>query len=434
QVALLFGAIIATTDLIGVIALFKSLGGPKRLALVADGESLLSDATGVIIFKLVSTFVIANEVFNSDKLFASVGDFLYVFLGSLVVGTILGYGTAKIVFDKFRNDKLLLTTITIAFAFLVFNAVEHYLHLSGVVTLVIAAIVVGNFGKQKTSIETTHFISEFWEHLGFFCVSLVFFFATFNLDISIFNTAPVWHIAAAIGAALLGRAVSIYVSCWITNTVPFFKNEPNIPLSWQHILNWGGLRGVLPLIFVYSIPQEYEYYPEILVFTFSSILFTLVINGFTVKYLLLWLKLHLPAEEENIIQKEIDIFSLEEARNKLKRLPKNDFTEDVIKEVEQEIYHEEKKQRQVFESLTQQKSELVLKSIKIQVLEIERKIAEELFEKGYINEDAYIHFESELDLQLDAVEYPDVFSPGDIDGKGRIKSRMSFRKVLQNIN
>lgn len=433
QVALLFGAIISATDPIAVIALFKNLGGPKRLGLLADGESMFNDATGVIAFKLVSTFVIANEVFNTDKLFSSLGDFSYVFIGSMILGAVVGYIIAILFFKKFRNDRLLLTMITIAFSLLVFNAAEYFFHLSGVITVVAAAIVLGNFGKPRVTGETIHFMAEFWENIGFFCISLVFFFATFNLDVEIFYEVPLWHIFAAIGAVLLGRAASIYIGCLITNHSPGFKDEPNVPMSWQHILNWGGLRGVIPLVLVYSIPTDYAYYTEILAFTFGSLLFTLIVNGLTIKYLLLWLKLHLSKAEENIISQETKIFNLEESRKALKHIPTNDFMNEALDEVEKELGDEERASRKNFKEFAGD-NKLLMQSFRIQALQIERDVATELHEQGYINEDAYMDFESELDLQLDALEYPDIFVTRGVSKDGHVKSRTSFRKVIQRLN
>lgn len=431
-VALLFGAIISSTDPIAVIALFKNLGGPKRLGLVADGESMFNDATGVIAFKLVSTFVIVNQVFNSDKLFASLGDFLYVFVGSMLVGAIVGYAVAVSIFKKLRVDKLLLTMLTVAFTLIVFNASELFFHLSGVITIVVAAIVLGNFGKPRISAHTTHFMAEFWENIGFFCISLVFFFATFNLDIQIFEAVPFWHILVAIGSVLAGRAVSVYLGCLITNNIHPFKDEPNIPLSWQHILNWGGLRGVIPLVLVYSVPTEFPYYPQILAFTFGALLFTLIVNGLTIKYLLLWLKLHLPKKEEEVINNETEIFNLEEQRKQLKHLPDNDFMEEAIDEVSTELLETEKKYRDNFKNF-ENDPDLLLRSFRLQAMAIQRSVAMELHEMGYLNENAIMDFETELDLQEDALEYPDIFSRG-MDKKGRIKSRVAFRSYLKKFN
>jgi len=94
-----------------------------------------------------------------------------------------------------------------------------------------------NLGRTKLQRATTIFIEEFWGYLAFLAVSLVFFFATYELDIISLLSSPL-EIATVIVIVLLARAISVYVSAYITNNFPFFKDEPDVRLSWQHILNW----------------------------------------------------------------------------------------------------------------------------------------------------------------------------------------------------
>lgn len=432
EIALLFGAIISATDPIAVIALFKNLGGPKRLGLVADGESMFNDATGVIVFKIVSTFVLANQAFSTGAIVPSVGNFLYVFIGSMVFGALVGAFFTNI-FAQFKHDRVGLTTISIAVAILVFGGSEHFFGLSGVITTVVTALILGNFAKPKITSHTLHFMEEFWENLGVYCIGLVFFFSTFNLDISIFSDVSAFSIGMAVLSVLIARAVSIYFSCWITNNTPFFHDEPNVPLRWQHILNWGGLRGVIPLVLVYSLPEDFAYYNEMLAFTLGSFLFTLLINGFTIKFLLTGLGLHLPEKEEEIIKEETDIFTLEELKNLLKKLPQDEFQESVIEKVETELTNEQKEHRKRLKDLTVD-DDLLLRSFTLQSLQIERTTAHELHEQGYVNERVYMEFETELDLQLDALEYPEVFAKTKTEKTGLIKSRVSFRRSLTRLN
>jgi CPA1 family monovalent cation:H+ antiporter len=429
--ALLFGALISATDPIAVIALFKNLGGPKRLALVADGESMFNDATGVIAFKLVSTFVVANEAFSSDKVAASLGDFAYVFIGSMLVGALIGYITS-LVFHKLRGDRIVVTMVTVAYSLLVFSGSEHFLGLSGVITVVVAAIVLGNFGKPKLKGDTIHFLAEFWENLGFFALSLVFFFATYQLDIDIFSRVTASHVAVAILAVLIARAASVYIGFLITNTTPPFKDEPNVPLSWQHILNWGGLRGVIPLVLVYTLPPEYEYYNEMVAFTFGTLLFTLLVNGLTIKYLLLALKLHLPAKEQDFIDANSRIFHIQELEDTLQTLPDGEFPKEVLSDVRKELEHEKKHLRAGI-AKTEDPDETLVKGVRLQALHIEREVAHTMHEQGYINESVLMDFETELDLQQDALEYPDVFPFRGQTRGGQIDSGRSFRSVVADL-
>ena len=427
--ALLFGAIISSTDPIAVISMFKTLGAPKRLALVADGESMLNDATGVISFKVVSTFVIASTAFQSQALLTSAWNFTYVFVGSLVFGAIVGYLFSKII-ERIQNDRVIETTMTVAAALGSFAAAEHFFHFSGVIACVIAGIVVGNLGKTKFSPGVREFVEEFWSYFAFLSVSLVFFFATYSLDFTIFLTNP-WPIIAAIIAVLIGRAVSVYGSAFLTNTLPFFKNEPNLPMSWQHILNWGGLRGVIPLVLVYSLPADFAYRDDMLRFTMGSLLFTLLINGLTIRTLLLKLGVHLPKKEEEVLQEELSIMELEEAKESINSLKDKEFDPDILLDMKKELDAVEKKHKEhLNEILSAENFEL---SLRLQALHIERHALQDLFHKGYVSENIFFDFDAELDLQQDALEYPEVYQGRGINPGGTIDAEKSFRKQLSKM-
>lgn len=432
NMAILFGAIISATDPIAVISLFKSLGAPKRLALVADGESMLNDATGVIAFKVVSSFVLASSQFGSEALFTSVGNFAYVFIGSMVFGAIVGYVFSRII-EVVENDQVIETTVTVAAALGSFVAAEFFFHFSGVISSVITGIVVGNLGKTKFSPGVRKFVEEFWSYLAFVSVSLVFFFATFNLDFSIFIHKP-GLMLIAIFAVLIGRAVSVYVTCWLTNTLSFFKDEPNIPMSWQHILNWGGLRGVIPLVLVYSLPEDFAYRDDMLSFTMGAFLFTLLVNGLTIRSLLMKLGVHLPKKEESILKHELSIIEIEEAKESLVMLKDKEFDPVILRELRKELTHEEEKHKKKLKNILT--PEYFERSLKLQALDVERKSLEDLYKHEYVSENVYFDFESELDLQQDALEYPEVFSgravaPGGlVSGESALRRRLRFLRNL----
>lgn len=429
KVALLFGAIISATDPIAVLALFKTLGAPRRLSLLADGESMFNDATGVIAFRLIAGFVVVGNDFETEAIIHGAGDFLYIFLGSMLFGILFGYLSSKLI-ELVKKDRLIVTVFTAAAALGSFVAAEHFFHFSGVISTVMAGITIGNLGKTKISYRVNHFVEEFWESLGFVALSLVFFFASFNLDLGIFAREPL-NLIYAIIAVLIARLVSVYVSVFFTNRLGFFKDEPNMPLSWQHILNWGGLRGVIPLVLAYSLPDTFIYKEQLLAFTFATLLFTLIINGLTIKTLLIKLKLHVAKKEEQIIHDEERIFALEEARNKLESLPDGEFQSEAIVDIAKQVKAKELGIRDHLLKITS--SEELSASLKLQSLSIERETVEKLYHSGHINESVYYEFDTELDLQQDALEYPEVFSTRVVSGEGKIESHGSYRHRLQRL-
>lgn len=426
EIALLFATIISATDPIAVLALFKTLGAPKRLALIAEGESMFNDATAVIAFRLVSGFVLADTAFGSKTLFQSTGNFLYVFFGSIIFGVILGY-LFSLIIQWIKADRIITTTIITALALGSFSIAEHFLHLSGVMTTVFAGLIFGMFAQGKIKNQIVLFIQEYFRYLGFLALSLVFFFASFTLDVGLF-TKELPIIFIVIFVVLLARAISVYLTAFISNHTRFFKNEPNIPMSWQHILNWGGLRGVIPLVLVYSLPDTFIYKEMMLRFALATLVFTLFVNGLTIKKLLTILHLHLQKKEEKIIQDELRLFSLAETRKKLKELPEREFTQSVIDEIDKDLQKKETFYKRDLIEISDPQS--FLRSLKLQSIAIERETLYKLFEKGRFSEGVLYEFESELDLQQDGISYPALYQQGPVGKEGIKNTHKSFRKRL----
>ena len=426
EVALLFGAIISATDPIAVLSLFKTLGAPKRLALLADGESMFNDATAVIAFRIISGFVVAEEAFQSQTLINSVESFLYVFIGSLVLGTILGYITT-IITRRIQRERIINIAIVTSLAIGSFSIAEHVFEVSGVITTVIAGIAFGNLARGRMKQRITVFIEEYLGYLGFLALSIVFYFASFNLDLGLF-TSELPTLLLVIAVVLVARAISVYGTLFISNRIKLFKDEPNVPMSWQHVLNWGGLRGVIPLVLVYSLPDTFIYKQMMLQFTFAALLFTLFINGLTIKTLLVKLKLHLPGNEETIIDKELKLFDVDHVRKRLKDLPVREFDASIIKSMDANLAKLEKQYKT--DIIKMADTEAFIKSLKLEAIAIERETVRKLFEQGRFTEQVLYEFESELDLQQDALEFPNLYKVPSINGKGEINARKAFRKRL----
>lgn len=428
-IAFLFGALISATDPIAVLSLFKELGAPKRLALVAEGESMFNDATGVIAFRFVSSFAVAGLQLTSSSILESVGEFVYIFIGSLLFGAVLGYLTSLFI-SRIKNDRVVETTFTIALALLSFVVAEHFFHISGVISTVAAGIMLGNAGRTKISGSVIHFMEELWEYIGFISVSLVFFFAAFNLNIAVFFQDPK-ALAFSVLATLIGRSVSVYVSFFLTNHLPGFRNEPNVPLSWQHILNWGGLRGVIPLVLVFTLPEDFAYRDLLISFTFVNFVFSLLVNGLTIEKLLRFLKLHIPQKEEAIAAAEESLFALESVKDRLEKLDVQAFDRSVISEVRHDILRQEEEFRKQFLDIATSR-ELEI-SLQLQGLTTEREAAKELFFHGHISESVYATFQSEIDMQQDALEYPGLQSGKTVRADGKIDSQTAFQQKVRSL-
>ena len=152
---------------------------------------------------------------------------------------------------------------------MLYLAAEH-LHFSGVLAVVAAGLVTGSLGPQGMSPTTRIVLFNFWEYVAFLANSLVFLLI--GLEVNIPALTERWQaILWAILAVLVARVIVVYGLGWAANRLA----EP-VPLRWQHVLGWGGLRGAISLALVLSLPTTFGSDRELLqVMAFGVVLFTL---------------------------------------------------------------------------------------------------------------------------------------------------------------
>jgi CPA1 family monovalent cation:H+ antiporter len=273
-VAMVFGALISATDPVAVVALFRALGAPKRLALLVEGESLFNDGTAIVVFNLVLVTALTGA-FHPVQ---GAVDFLRVAAGGLAVGLVFGWLVAQLIARI--DDYLIETTLTTVLAFGSYLIAER-LHVSGVLAVVAAGLINGNMGPQGMSPTTRIVLFNFWEYVAFLANSFVFLLI--GLQVSIPTLVANWQaVLWAIAAVLVARVVVAYGLGWIHNRV----TEP-IPWRWLHVLNWTGLRGAIALALALSLPAALGPQRDLVrVMTFGVVLFTLLVQSTTMKPLL----------------------------------------------------------------------------------------------------------------------------------------------------
>lgn len=286
MIALLFGSIISATDPVSVLSVFEEMGVGKRFSTIVEGESLFNDGTAVVLFGILLTGITTGRL----NVATGVEEFVMVVLGAAALGSFLGYIVSQVTqrIDEPRIE-ITLTTILAYSSYLLAQS----LHLSGVIATVAAGIVLGNFGTRfDMSPRTQVSLRSFWEYLAFVINSLLFLLI--GMEVRIGDLLGGWRAALlAIGAVLLGRTFSVYVLTPVSNLF-----SERIPLRWQHVLVWGGLRGALGLALVLSLDPAFPYRADLLAWTFGVVAFSLIVQGLTIKPLLRILGMAATAESE----------------------------------------------------------------------------------------------------------------------------------------
>jgi len=286
--AFLFGSVIAATDPISVLALFRELGVGRRLYMLVEGESLLNDGVAVVLFLIVAA-VLGIEIghgghgphleHTTDVVVYALRTFGWMAGGGVLLGTVVGGLAAT--FMRAIDDHLVEITVTTVVAYGSFLMAEE-LHCSGVLSTVVAGVVMGSFGTRfGMSTRTRLAVEDFWTYAAFVANTLVFLLLGVELEIEAF-VADGLPILIAFAATLIGRAIVIYPVVGISGII---SSHP-IPSGWGHVLWWGGLRGSLSMVLVLGLPYDFPARELLVHLVFGVVSASLFLQGLTVGPLL----------------------------------------------------------------------------------------------------------------------------------------------------
>ncbi|MGE3650667.1 MAG: cation:proton antiporter, partial [Reyranellaceae bacterium] len=170
---LLLGAVVSTTDPAAVIGVLRDLGAPRRLSILAEGESLFNDAAAITVFGILVAVMVYGEL--PDTVSSALG-----FLREFVGGIALGYALARLailLLLRLGHSSLGVASITVGLAYLAYVLGDRYIHVSGVVAVVAAALTVAALGPMRLQPRTWEALRETWHQLEFWANSLIFLLA-----------------------------------------------------------------------------------------------------------------------------------------------------------------------------------------------------------------------------------------------------------------
>jgi CPA1 family monovalent cation:H+ antiporter len=273
--ALVFGALISPTDPVAVLGLFKTVKVPESLEAKMAGESLLNDGVGVVVFTIVVAIAVGGDAHDGSIGVLSVLElFAYEAVGGAVLGLVAGYACYRAM--RQINEHNLEVLITLAMVMVTY-AVATRLHLSGPISMVVAGLLIGNQGMTyAVSDNTRDYVEKFWSLLDEVLNSVLFLLI--GLEVLVI-AQRVDHV----GAALLAIPVTL-AARWISVSVPilFLARWRSFTKGAIPILTWGGLRGGIAVALALSLPVN-EYKPTILTITYAVVLFSIIVQGLTIK-------------------------------------------------------------------------------------------------------------------------------------------------------
>lgn len=288
------GAIVSPPDAVSARAVLQRVKLPRRLQILLEGESLLNDASGLVLFR----FAIAAGVTGMFNAADAAGTFLVLSLGGAIVGVVVGMAWVKLV--RRLGDEYLTIATTALISWTSYLLAES-LHVSGVIATVTAGIIASWHQYTVLSAATRVRGGSFWTVLVFLMEAAVFILIGLSLRGVVERAGGFGVVAETMGGPILAILLTLIVArfAWVFGSdvvlsllkaMGVRKREPLGPGA-ATVLSWAGVRGVVTLALALSVPENFPGRDFILVCSFVVIVGTVLVQGTTLGSVIKWAKL-----------------------------------------------------------------------------------------------------------------------------------------------
>jgi CPA1 family monovalent cation:H+ antiporter len=409
---LLLGTIVAATDPVAVLAIFREVGAPRRLATIVTGESLFNDGTALVLYGTVLTIALGQAVSPAITL----EQFMLNVAGGLALGITVGVVGSTLL--SRIDDALLETTITLIMAYGGFLLAEQ-LGVSGPLETVAAGIFLGVSGRRVMSPTTRLQGGATWEFIDFLANSLLFLLVGLELrpvaqvTFRELGAGVIVPLVVLLVAVILARGIVVAAVARILTWPSIVRRTrrtliARLPASWQLVLVWAGLRGAVSLAAALSLPTVLPARNLLITLTFGVVLFTLVAQGFTTRQLLSRLGLANEQDGEADVQRSLGrLQALDAGIHEVGTLQRAGALADPVAETLRQRYANRREQIHAeLEALYREKPEIAdahTREALRQVLHTEREAVRDLAAKGQISADTLDDLIKEIDDELEGL-------------------------------
>jgi CPA1 family monovalent cation:H+ antiporter len=395
--AFALGGIVAPPDAVAATAIFQRLGVPRRIVAILEGESLVNDATALVIYR----FAVVAAAVGSFSLADATGQFFFALLGGAVIGLAVGF-----VLDRMAgriSETALIVAITLIAPYVAYLPAE-----SAGVSGVIAAVVAGAFTRHaiRHASSDARVVGEaVWQIWLFLLNGLVFFLLGLQLRTVIrqVDLTPDVIVAtsAIVVAVMFSRFVWTFPGTYLPRLLPKVRDEPPPTVRGVVVVAWSGLRGVVSLAAALALPIGFPGRALILFITFTVILATLVGQGLTLPILIRALGLA-PDQDVTHAEEHARALTAEAALERIDELAEQfpghkELIDALRTQYEYRTKHAEEHHGD--EPGAAEQEELEHTQIRRELIEAERRAASDLHGRGIIGDSILRRIERDLDLE-----------------------------------
>lgn len=407
----LLGGIVSPPDAISATTILRQVKAPKRLLSIIEGESLLNDASSLIVFRFALAAVITGQFHFQDAAIS--------FILVIVIGTLIGVAIGFIFYAIHRwlpttpSIEIILTLVT---PYCMYHAAEYF-HFSGVLSVVSGGLLLSSKRQSMLNYRSRVEGINVWTNLVFVLNGLIFFLIGLQLP-SITNQLgdiglgrAIWYGVAISIILIVARLLCTFGASLFTRFMSHFITvaDPNPGWRGPIIFGWAGMRGVVSLAAALSIPlmiAEGHPFPNrnlILFITFIVILVTLVLQGLTLPWVIRKVRLEdksvIPEQkQEIIIQKKMAQYSLQYLNEKYDgKMPDNEHLHNLyarlridVKLLSDELENTDRTNENTLGNF---------QGIYLELLEHQRKLLSEMNHRAEFDEELIRKYLSLIDLE-----------------------------------
>jgi Na+/H+ antiporter len=297
--AAVLGAILAPTDAVSATSIFRRLGGPERVRLLVEGESMINDGTALVIYRIAIGVAVGGAFSLGD---ASL-EFIAISAGGIVAGLLVG-ALADLLIRKSQSDVGLAIFLSLLAAYAAYVGAEEA-HVSGILAAVVAGLYGGYRAPRSQNADLRLNAIAFWNVLIFGLETALFVLLGLQLpgvvetlnDSSSGVSELIWPVIAIALASIAARLAFVFA----------MGRDAGDSAGERFAVGWSGMRGAVSLAAALAVPLSVSARPQIIFITFALILVTLVGQGLTLPFFVRALRLEEPrrwSDEEAVARME----------------------------------------------------------------------------------------------------------------------------------